>query len=49
MEGRRTVAATDLAPDALLAVALGRTGLDGVERERLEAIIAALFNRGPMR
>ncbi len=48
LEGRQTAAAAALAPDSLLAAALGRTGLDGAQRERLSAIVAALFNRGPM-
>ena len=48
LEGRQNSAVSALAPNALLAAVLARTGLDAAQRERLSAIVAALFNRGPM-
>jgi hypothetical protein len=45
LEGRQSVASTALAPDQLLAAALGRTALDDVQRERLARVIAAVRER----
>lgn len=42
LEGRQSVASAPLAPDQLLAAALGRTPLDGPQRERLGKVIAAM-------
>jgi len=42
LEGRQSLASTPLAPDELLAAALGRTPLDGPQRERLGKVIAAV-------
>lgn len=45
LEGRQTE--PTLTPDSLLASALGRTGLDEAQSERLNAVIAAMIRRGP--
>jgi exonuclease SbcC len=42
LEGRQSLESTPLAPDELLAAALGRTPLDGPQRERLGKVIAAV-------
>jgi exonuclease SbcC len=47
LEGRQTAASAPLAPDQLLAAALGRTALDDPQRERLGKVIAAVRDRGP--
>ncbi|HEX7440458.1 MAG TPA: DUF349 domain-containing protein [Caldimonas sp.] len=47
LESRQSAAPAPLAPQQLLAAALGRTALDDRQRERLGKVIAALRNRGP--
>ncbi|MGZ5798896.1 MAG: hypothetical protein ACXWJG_18445, partial [Caldimonas sp.] len=47
LEGRQPAGPAPLAPDELLAAALGRAALDAVQRERLRRVIAALRDRGP--
>ena len=47
LESRKPAAPAPLAPQQLLAAALGRTGLDAPQRKRLSEVIAALRDRGP--
>ncbi len=47
LESRKPTAPAPLAPNQLLAAALGRATLDEPQRERLGKIIAALRDRGP--
>ncbi|MGZ5131061.1 MAG: DUF349 domain-containing protein [Caldimonas sp.] len=47
LEGRQPAGPAPLAPDELLAAALGRAALAAVQRERLRRVIAALRDRGP--
>ena len=49
LEGRRAGAPDALAPEAALAVLLGRGGLDAGQRDRLAAVLAAWRRRGPQR
>lgn len=46
LEGRQAAAATPVPDDSLLTLVLSRTGLDEKQRERLSAVIGALFSRG---
>jgi len=47
LEGRPSAAPAPLAPESLLAAALGCKALDGPQRDRLERVIAAVRQRGP--
>ncbi len=47
LEGRRAATAAPLSPESLLAVLLGRAGLDALQRQRLGAVVAAVRRRGP--
>ena len=48
MEGRRPTAAAPPTPELLLVALLRRSGLDALQRQRLDAVLAALRRRGPL-
>jgi hypothetical protein len=49
LEGRRVGWPETMLPDAAMAHLLGRSGLDGGQRDRLAAVLAAWRRRGPQR